>query len=32
MEAGVGLEIMGGVALGVGLAVYLIMRFAKKNR
>jgi hypothetical protein len=31
-EAEMGLEIMGGVVLGVILAVALIVRFVKKNR
>jgi hypothetical protein len=27
-----GLEVVGGVVIGLALAVYLIMRFSKKNR
>jgi hypothetical protein len=29
---GMGLEVVGGVVLGVIAAVFLIMRFGKKNR
>ena len=32
LEAKMGLEVMGGVVLGVVAAVYLIIRFSKKNR
>jgi hypothetical protein len=31
-ELGMGLEVVGGVLLGVVLAAYLIVRFSKKNR
>jgi hypothetical protein len=31
-EAGMGLEVVGGVVLGLAVAAYLIIRFSKKNR